>query len=78
MKKNTKSIVIERNYKATLEQVWNAITNKQQMKEWYFDIPDFKLEVGTTFNFFEPGDAKAYHHQCTITEIIFQQKLQHT
>ena len=30
--------VIERTYNATAEKVWQAITDKNQMKQWYFDI----------------------------------------
>jgi uncharacterized protein YndB with AHSA1/START domain len=25
---------------APVDKVWNALTNKEQMKNWYFDIPD--------------------------------------
>lgn len=63
---------------ASIDKVWNAITDKESMKEWYFDIPDFKLEKGAIFNFFEPGAEKRFHHRCEILEIIPHQKFQHT
>ena len=62
---------------APVEKVWQAITDKDAMKAWYFDIPDFELKEGATFNFYEPGEAKQYHHHCT-KEIVLLQKLQHT
>lgn len=34
----------EETYGAPLEKVWNAITDKDRMRQWYFDIPDFKGE----------------------------------
>lgn len=56
--------------KESADKVWQALTDKKQMKEWYFDIPDFELKLGSTFNFYEPGDKKEYHHQCVIKEIV--------
>jgi len=43
--------VIDRVYNAPTERVWEAITDNNKMKEWYFDIPDFKPEVGFEFTF---------------------------
>lgn len=62
---------------APIEKVWDAITNREQMKEWYFNIPDFELKEHTAFNFFE-GEDKKLHHHCEIVEIIPQKKLKHS
>lgn len=70
--------VREELYHVPVEKVWQALTDKDTIKKWYFDIPDFELRVGAVFNFYEPGDARQFHHQCTIKEIIPLQKLQHT
>ena len=56
------------------KKVWEAITNREQMKEWYFNIPDFELKEHTAFNFFE-GEDKKLHHHCEIVEIIPQKKI---
>lgn len=71
-------LIREELYNAPLEKVWNALTDKDQMKEWYFDIPDFELEEGSVFNFYEPGGKNEFHHQCTIKEINPFKKFQHT
>lgn len=71
-------IKIQECFHVSAERIWQAITEKEQMKQWYFDIPDFELKVDSTFNFYEPGDAKKYHHQCTIKEILLNRKFQHT
>ncbi len=60
------------------EKIWAALTQKDAMKLWYFDIPDFVLEAGATFNFYEPGGANKYQHRCTIVEIVPGKKLSHT
>jgi len=44
-------LIIERSYNASVEKVWQAITDKEQMKQWYFDVSDFKPEVGFEFTF---------------------------
>lgn len=71
-------IVVEAKFNAAPEKVWQALTDKDQMRTWYFDIPDFELKVNATFNFYEPGEAKKYHHRCTIKEIVSNVKLRHT
>lgn len=72
------NVVFKQKVSASAEKVWSALTDKLQMKEWYFDIPDFELGVHKEFNFFEPGSENKYHHHCEILEIIPHQKLKHT
>ena len=43
---NKSPFVIERVYNAPIQLVWEAITNRDQMKQWYFDLKEFKPEVG--------------------------------
>jgi uncharacterized protein YndB with AHSA1/START domain len=64
--------------KASASKVWQALTDKSQMKEWYFVIPDFELMVGATFNFYEPGGENLFHHRCQIKEIVPNRKFAHT
>ncbi|HCT30562.1 MAG TPA: SRPBCC domain-containing protein [Bacteroidales bacterium] len=71
-------ITFETHYAASPEKVWKAITDKEQMKQWYFDIPDFELKENATFNFYEPGNEKKFHHLCVIKEIVPNHKFQHT
>ena len=72
------NVTVTQRVSAPVEKVWSAITEKSEMKEWYFDIPDFELKQHNEFNFFEPGDQQKYHHHGGILEIIPQQKLKHT
>jgi len=67
--------VIERTYNAPIEKVWKAITNNDDMKQWYFKLDDFKPEVGFEFQF-EGGDAsKTYLHHCKVTAVIPGKKI---
>lgn len=74
MKNDT--IVMEKMYKAPIEKVWKALTDKTQMKEWYFDLDAFKPEVGFEFSFSGKGsDGVEYIHLCKITEVIEGRKI---
>jgi len=65
----TNELVFERTYNAPIAKVWKAITDKNQMKEWYFDIKEFKAEKGFEFSFYGGSDDKKYLHKCTVTEV---------
>ncbi|WP_300603076.1 SRPBCC domain-containing protein [Niabella sp.] len=71
------TVTHEETYNAPVEKVWLALTDKDQMKSWYFNIPDFRHEVGSSFEFYE-SEKKEFLHRCTITEIVPLQKFQHT
>jgi len=74
----TEPIIIQECFHIRPEVIWKAITDKEQMKQWYFDIPDFELKVNSTFNFYEPGNDKKFHHHCVIKEIVPSKLFQHT
>ena len=67
--------VIERTYNAPVNKVWKAITNRDDMKQWYFELADFKPEVGFEFTFKGGKDDVEYLHLCKITEVIPGKKL---
>lgn len=71
-------ITVQYKINAPAEKVWKALTDKNEMKSWYFDIHDFEPEVGKAFNFYEPGGENKYHHQGEILEILPLQKLKHS
>jgi uncharacterized protein YndB with AHSA1/START domain len=70
-----KPFIIERIYNAPIEKVWQAITDKEQMKQWYFDLAEFKPEVGFEFTFEGGKDDRIYVHLCRITEVVPGKKL---
>jgi len=68
-------LVIERRLNAPIQQVWRALTDKDHMKQWYFDLAEFKPEVGFEFQFYAGKDEKQYLHLCKITEVIPGKKI---
>lgn len=75
---NAKPIIVEQSYKTGIEKVWKALTDINLMKQWYFIIDDFELTEGATFNFYEPGEKRKFHHRCLIKKIAYMKMLQHT
>lgn len=73
---NQKPFVTERLLKAPVEKVWKAITDKNDMKNWYFNLAEFIPEVGFEFQFMGgPPDGQQYLHLCKITEVVAGRKL---
>jgi uncharacterized protein YndB with AHSA1/START domain len=73
---NNDPINIERVFNAPTSKVWKAITDRVEMAKWYFDIADFKAEIGFKFQFSGgPSPERQYLHLCEITEVIKERKL---
>jgi uncharacterized protein YndB with AHSA1/START domain len=71
-------LVLERTLNAPVASVWDALTNNAKMKKWYFDIADFKPEIGFEFQFYGSKDDTRYLHLCKITELIPEKRLTYT
>jgi uncharacterized protein YndB with AHSA1/START domain len=67
--------VIERVFDAPIERVWQALTNKEEIKHWSFDIPDFEPEEGYEFTFLGEHEGVRFVHYCRISEVIEEKKL---
>src|SRR5512138_578692 len=66
---NTEPIRLEQVLKAPVERIWKALTDKDEMKEWYFDIPWFEPRLGFEFHFQGGSEDRVYLHLCRITEV---------
>ena len=72
------AVVIERTFNAPIARVWKAITDVEEMRRWYFELKEFKPEVGFEFEFTVEHEGMKYHHLCKITEVVPREKLAHT
>ncbi|EAR14788.1 SRPBCC family protein [Robiginitalea biformata] len=69
MKRTDPPIIISTIINASQEAVWQAITDPDQMRAWYFeDIPDFKAEVGFETGFDVAVEDRVFPHKWRITE----------
>jgi uncharacterized protein YndB with AHSA1/START domain len=73
------AIIVERVYNVPIEKVWKALTDNKEIKQWYFQLKDFKPEIGFKFEFSGGADnGPQYLHLCEITEIVEGRKLTYT
>ncbi len=70
--------VIERTFPVPASRIWQALTDSEQMKQWYFDIPGFKAKPGFEFSFTGGTEEKQYLHLCKVIEVIPGKKLTHS
>lgn len=75
---NSEPIVKEVMLDATPQKVWKAITDKDEMKKWYFDLKEFKAVPGFEFEFEGGPNDRIYIHQCRVIEVIPLKKLSYT
>ncbi|MDH6358158.1 SRPBCC domain-containing protein [Parabacteroides sp. PF5-9] len=69
-------IVITQEFKASVDRVWTAITDKDQMTKWFFEmIPDFEPRVGFETSFKIHFEGNDYLHVWQVLEVIPTQKL---
>ncbi len=73
-----KSVIKEYCYLTTPEKIWKALTVKEEMKIWYFDLEAFQAEVGFEFRFWGGTEERKYLHICKITEVVYAKKLCYT
>jgi uncharacterized protein YndB with AHSA1/START domain len=73
-----KALVLERTYHAPVARVWKALTDVDQMRAWYFDLKEFKPQVGFEFGFVVEHEGNTYDHRCQVTEVIPQKKIAYT
>ena len=72
------AVVVERTFSAPVARVWEALTDVDQMREWFFDLKEFKPEVGFEFEFVVEHEGNNYHHLCRVAEVVPQKKIAYT
>ena len=68
-------IRVEETYNSPIEKVWTALTDKIEMKQWYFDIADFKPQKDFEFQFYGGTETRQYLHLCKVTAAIPNKKI---
>ena len=68
-------VILERTYNASPEAVWQAITNADQMKQWYMPLSEFRPEVGFETSFDVNAKGRDYLHIWKVTEVVPNRKI---
>ncbi|MCC8154728.1 MAG: SRPBCC domain-containing protein [Tannerellaceae bacterium] len=71
-------IIVEQKIRAPGERIWKAISDREEMRHWYFDITRFWPELGCDFQFNEIKDGEKYVVLCRITNILEKKKLSYS
>jgi uncharacterized protein YndB with AHSA1/START domain len=72
------AVIVERTLNAPVVRVWKALTDVDQMRQWYFDLKEFEPEPGFEFEFVVEHEGNSYHHLCKVTEVIPEKKIAYT
>jgi uncharacterized protein YndB with AHSA1/START domain len=72
------AVVVERILNAPVARVWTALTDLNEIRQWYFDLKEFKPQVGFEFEFVVEHEGNRYHHLCRVTEVILEKKIAYT
>jgi len=75
---NKEPLVKEVSINAPASRVWKAITSKEEMKSWSFDIKEFEPVPGFEFRFEGGKDGQVFVHICTVKEAIENKKFSYT
>lgn len=71
-------IIKEVSIHAPASTVWKAITDKEEMKNWYFDIPGFEPVAGNNTSFYAECDGQQYLHIWQVKEVVPQKKISYS
>lgn len=76
--KEAGTVTLERTYNAPAQRVWEALTDVNKLRKWYFNLSGFELRVGYKFEFAGESDCAQYIHFSEITEVVEGKKLTYT
>src|SRR5882672_7253532 len=71
-------LVVERTFDAPVALVWKALTDREDIKQWSFELREFAPLVGFEFQFDVEHEGFKYCHRCKVTEAIPNKRLAYT
>lgn len=72
-------IVAIHTYNCTPTQLWKALTDIDEMRQWYFEaLPDFKPELGFETSFLLTNEGRNFTHQFKILEVEPEKLIKYT
>ena len=74
----TGPVVKEVTLQAPIDKIWRAITDKEEMKGWYFTIEEFIAQPGFQFKMYGEKKGVKFPISCTVKEVEQNKKLSYT
>ena len=76
MEINAEPIVVEQTFNASVAVVWKAITDKDQMRQWFFEtMTDFVPEPGFETQFNVRCEDRDYLHVWNVTDVVPEKRI---
>jgi uncharacterized protein YndB with AHSA1/START domain len=76
MSNKSAPVITEQFFSKNKKQVWNAISNPDEMRQWFFeDMPDYQPKVGFKTHFNVNSGERDFMHLWEITEVIPLKKI---
>lgn len=73
---NSQPIVVEQVFPVPASVVWKAITDPDQMRQWFFQaMTEFRPEVGFETRFDVEIDGQIFPHEWKLTEVVPKSRL---
>lgn len=74
----TAPIIVQQAVSASTERCWLAITDPDEMREWYFaEIREFDPKPGFVAEFTVTADGRDFVHLWEVTEVVTGRQLSH-
>lgn len=72
-------IIVDQHVTASRDKVWQALTDPQQMREWYFpQLPDFRPQQGFSTEFVIENEGRTFTHQWRVSEVAAPERIAYT
>ena len=75
---NADPIIVERSFNVPAAILWKALTDKNEMRRWYFDLEAFEPNPGFKFQFYGGTPENQFLHLCEVREVIWGKKLSYS
>lgn len=78
MRKDDPPIIVEERFDCPLREVWAAITEVDQMQQWFFSqIPSFVPQIGFETEFIVQVEDRSFTHLWRISELELFSKIKY-
>lgn len=72
------TVTVTHTFDSPLDTVWNALSDGNELKKWYFPVQNYVFEIGKEFTFYESDSSHNFLHQCQFLNIIPQQLIEYS